>query len=428
MSSERFNVASHHSRNNRNCSSSTWPSAADQTEVGDSYQLLGKRFRDDCGDLDDASSPGPTKAKRIRNRPRSSGHRMSEEARQKKIDKWRKRAAEKRKKHEEIVELDKRPCEFIRFRSDNVEVRKALRRSHGYTKKCELPVFEKARDDTKDVVLTCPPPSEEEQKVLGSLCRLTDEKMKTLKPQTVADVEKLSLSSNVLIRISKVVPLSCLDIIMQQYKRLVHMGFVSYEKNQSRSATPALHAGVWRRYSSTACIVSEVWQERAPPEKIKALSGLIQDICQYFKQHILPLMLRKIQQYYPEFFKLQGVIADEIGKIKGIAEYPEFNLGGPFSTFAMKIGSSEYIHLDHFDPRFLLAPTGILTGGNFSGADLNIPQLGGRMPIKAGMLVAANMRTLAHSSSQHTGDRLAITLFLDNPLLISALQNATRIL
>ena len=31
-------------------------------------------------------------------------------------------------------------------------------------------------------------------------------------------------------------------------------------------------------------------------------------------------------------------IADEIGEIEGIAEYPEFNLGGPFSTFAMKIG------------------------------------------------------------------------------------------
>ena len=86
------------------------------------------------------------------------------------------------------------------------------------------------------------------------------------------------------------------------------------------------------------------------------------------------------------------------------------------------------MHLDHFDPKLFLVPTVVLAGGNFSGAELKVPQLGGRMPIKPGMLAAANMRTLAHGSSEHTGERLAITIFLDNPLLISALQNATRIL
>ncbi|KAJ7217805.1 hypothetical protein GGX14DRAFT_357593 [Mycena pura] len=205
------------------------------------------------------------------------------------------------------------------------------------------------------------------------------------------------------------------------------MGFVPYEDNKNRSNTPALHAGVWRRYSCTPAIVSEVWQERAAPEKRQALSTLIRDICAYFKLHILPRVLCKVQQYYPDFFKLQRIIADEIGKVDGIAEYPEFNLGGPFSTFAIKIGSSEHIHLDHFDAKLFLAPAVVLPGGKFSGAHLKIPQLHGRMPVEPGMLVAGNMRTLAHGSSVHTGERLGITLFLDNPLLITALQNATHI-
>ncbi|KAJ7192974.1 hypothetical protein GGX14DRAFT_577635 [Mycena pura] len=390
-------------------------------------RLLGKCGRDDGGDQEDASPR--TKTKRNRRTPRPNVRRMSEEARQKKKEQWRKRAVERRKEHEDVVELNKRPSEFFHFPTDNVKVRQALCRTHKYTKKSELPVFEKGRDDTKEIILVCPLPSEkEEQEVLASLCRLTDEKMETLRPQVVADLKKISVSSNVLIRIPKAIQLGFLDIPLEQYKKLVHMGFVSYEKNKNRSDTPALHAGVWRRYSSTPCIVSEVWQKHAPREKIEALSALIRDICQFFKLRILPKVLLLIQPHFPEFFKLQHIIADEIGEIQGIAEYPEFNLGGLFSTFAMKIGSSEHMHLDHFDPKLFLVPTVVLAGGNFSGADLKVPQPGGRMPIKPGMLAAANMRTLAHGSSEHTGERLAITIFLDNPLLISALQNATRIL
>ncbi|KAJ7216394.1 hypothetical protein GGX14DRAFT_561962 [Mycena pura] len=389
-------MSSRHGPSDHNGSSTRQCSGADLTEDG----LLGKRGRDDRGEQDNVSPP--TKAKR------SSRHQMSEEARQKKNERWKKLASERRKKHEQVVQLDKHPCDFIRFPTDNVKVRQTL-------------CHKAAQDDTKDVLLTCLPPSEEEeeeQKALESLCRLTDEKTMTLKPQTVADLKKISLSSNILIRICKVVKLTHLDIILQQYKKLINMGFVPYEDNKNRSNTPALHAGVWRRYSCTPAIVSEVWQERAAPEKRQALSTLIRDICAYFKLHILPRVLRKVQQYYPDFFKLH--IADEIGKIDGIAKYPEFNLGGPFSTFAIKI-------VDHFDAKLFLAPAVVLPGGKFSGADLKIPQLRGRMPIEPGMLVAGNMRTLAHGSSKHTGKRLGITLFLDNPLLITALQNATHI-
>ncbi|KAJ7230418.1 hypothetical protein GGX14DRAFT_384362 [Mycena pura] len=288
--------------------------------------------------------------KRIRQTPRPKVRRMSAEALQKKKQGW-----------EGTSHGKTRSASFFAESTS--------------TKGSKLPVFDEAWDDTKDVVLTCPPPSEEEEQLLRSVCRLTEDKMKTLKSQMIADLEEMNLTSNILIHISHAIKLNFFDIFLLQCKKLVALGFVPCEKNKDRSETPAVHVGVWRCYTLTPNIVSEVWQKDAPADKVETLRALIRDICAFFKKNILPKVLQHVEYYYPDFFKLQRIIADQIGKAKG---------------------SSEFIHLDHLDAKFFLPPTVIVTGGNFSGVDLNVPQLGGRMPIKAGNLVAGNMRTLAH--------------------------------
>jgi hypothetical protein len=97
------------------------------------------------------------------------------------------------------------------------------------------------------------------------------------------------------------------------------------------------------------------------------------------------------------------------------ASCPALDFGGVFATVAAKEGSSEIIHLDfddHPDHIAWIVPLGDWEGGEFC-----VPQVGIKVPIHAGQVIAAMTRNLAHCSAPIKGRRVILTLFSDKTLL-----------
>lgn len=94
---------------------------------------------------------------------------------------------------------------------------------------------------------------------------------------------------------------------------------------------------------------------------------------------------------------------------------PALDFQGVFFTVAVKEGSSELVHLDfndHLDNIAWIVPLGAWEGGEFC-----VPQLGIKVPIHAGQVIAAMTRNLAHCSPPKEGLRVILTLFSDKFLL-----------
>ena len=97
------------------------------------------------------------------------------------------------------------------------------------------------------------------------------------------------------------------------------------------------------------------------------------------------------------------------------ATRPALDFGGVFFTVAVKEGSSEIVHLDfndHPDNIAWIVPLGDWEGGEFC-----VPQLGIKVPLHAGQVIAAMTRNLAHCSAPAHGLRLILTLFSDKTLI-----------
>jgi hypothetical protein len=83
---------------------------------------------------------------------------------------------------------------------------------------------------------------------------------------------------------------------------------------------------------------------------------------------------------------------------------------------AIKEGSSEILHLDFNDDEHSVSwvvPVGDWTGGEFC-----LPQLGVKIPVRPGQVLAVMTKTLVHCTAPITsGRRLIMTLFSDRTLL-----------
>lgn len=94
------------------------------------------------------------------------------------------------------------------------------------------------------------------------------------------------------------------------------------------------------------------------------------------------------------------------------ASRPNLDFDGTFFTVAVKEGSSEVVHIDFNDDCKNVAF--VVPFGDFTGADLCIPQLNTRVPILPGQMAAFNAKLLAHCSSPILGGRrIILTLFTD---------------
>jgi hypothetical protein len=90
-------------------------------------------------------------------------------------------------------------------------------------------------------------------------------------------------------------------------------------------------------------------------------------------------------------------------------------MGGPFFALAVKESGSGVVHLDWNDNRGIYAY--IFAVGDWEGGEFCIPQLGIKIPVRPGQVLAVLARVLAHFSAPVTsGRRIVFTCFTDTLL------------
>lgn len=101
---------------------------------------------------------------------------------------------------------------------------------------------------------------------------------------------------------------------------------------------------------------------------------------------------------------------------KEFKEQPYLDFDGAFFTVAIKEGSSEIFHLDWNDDKHggitWIIPLDVWEGGEFCA-----PQLGYKVPISAGQVLAAQTRRVVHCGTPAKGRRVVLTLFADAYLM-----------
>jgi hypothetical protein len=104
---------------------------------------------------------------------------------------------------------------------------------------------------------------------------------------------------------------------------------------------------------------------------------------------------------------------------KELKKRPDLQFGGAFFTVAVKEGSSEVVHLDfNDDPNNI---SWVVPLGDWEGGEFCLPQLGIKIPIRPGQVLAAMTRILAHCSAPVKGFRVILTLFAEKNLLNHAI-------
>jgi hypothetical protein len=99
---------------------------------------------------------------------------------------------------------------------------------------------------------------------------------------------------------------------------------------------------------------------------------------------------------------------------------PNLDFGGLFFTIAVKEGSSERFHVDWNDNLHKYAI--VFCAGDYVGGEFCVPQLGVRVPLRPGSVIAVRTRLLAHCSAPLSGRRLVFTCFTDCTLLEHTLK------
>ncbi|KAJ7190508.1 hypothetical protein GGX14DRAFT_382095 [Mycena pura] len=209
------------------------------------------------------------------------------------------------------------------------------------------------------------------------------------------------------------------------FQKIVRLGLTCHQGTQNRSASEAVHLGVWQPYRKQPCIATDAWQKGSKGNVRVELFGLLHELCGYFKEHFLPRIEAIARRHMPEQYAMKDIVHKRILQAKYIKKYPNYDFGGVVSMIAMKFGSSERLHVDWFDPLHLW--TFLLVSGDFQGADFQIPQCGGSVRFIPTMVLAAKTRVVLHCNTLYVGDRLGITCFLHGPLLYGGLKSATTL-
>ncbi|KIJ94474.1 hypothetical protein K443DRAFT_125203 [Laccaria amethystina LaAM-08-1] len=163
------------------------------------------------------------------------------------------------------------------------------------------------------------------------------------------------------------------------------------KREQSHSATPAYHWGVWEKTQLTPYITSE--SSKQSVEAIAAIDKLLNLV----GQRIVPKAIEMTQYYPPEQWKAQERAYNRVHAWLGdeLAKRPALDFKGAFFTIAVKEGGM----------------------GDWEGGEFVAPQLGVRVPIVPGHLFSMMSRTVAHFTTPITsGQRVVFTCFTDKNL------------
>ncbi|KAF8146144.1 hypothetical protein K438DRAFT_1870444 [Mycena galopus ATCC 62051] len=315
-------------------------------------------------------------------------------------------------KRETMIEGDAYPKHFLPFTRNAANVVAIVGQEYP-GEPVDLPIF--CEDDSKVVLVSSPPPTAEDESLSGpgGLGKWLE---KRLRPHVLAVFEKLGPPSFDIGRFPEVFSNRAQFELIRAFDRVKALGPAYGPAEAQRSVSPALHLGVWERYTSKPIITGDSRQIDAPVDKREKLVDALHDLCGVVKAYWLPKIRAIVEWYYPGqewvWEAMHARILKHLGR--DLAKYPNFDFGGMITTLAVKEGGSEKIHVDWFDNMNMFA--WVTAVGDFEGADLCSPQLGGRMPCKPGSLLGARTRFLAHCCTPVAGRRIVFTFFVDSCL------------
>ncbi|KAJ7837323.1 hypothetical protein B0H13DRAFT_1651620, partial [Mycena leptocephala] len=285
------------------------------------------------------------------------------------------------------------PADFLGFTKNSETVVNTIRDNYPGNPHT-LPLF--TTNDKKIVLISSPPPSPED---IANMAFAED----GMPPFEVG-------------RFPGVISPYVQKLLIEAFDRLKALDPEYGPPEPQRSMTPAQHFGIWEHYKSRPIITGDSRQIRAILADRPELVDVIHDLCGIIKKHFLPRLQEIVDWYFPGQRRTQDEIHKRIRKYlaRDLEGYPNFDFLGLFTTVAVKEGTSENVHIDWGDNLHRFAY--VFTAGDYSGGDFCTPQLGGRIAVPPGSVLAARTRLLAHCSTPAKGCRLVFTCFVDSML------------
>ncbi|KAJ7441861.1 hypothetical protein FB451DRAFT_1057941, partial [Mycena latifolia] len=226
-----------------------------------------------------------------------------------------------------------------------------------------------------------------------------------------------------LMRFAHAIPASTLARLLALWDRLKALGVKYPKADHRRSGMPALHLGVWELFMNTPLITTDSRQTLQSDREVRAeVVEAIDALCRLIRKLMVPRLQRLMDAHTPValtfFYRIHARVRHFLGK--ALAQRPDMDFGGLFFTIAVKEGSSERVHIDWNDNLHKYAI--IFCTGDYTGGEFCVPQLGTRVPLLPGSVIAARTRLLAHCSAPLSGRRIVFTCFTDCTLLEHTLE------
>ncbi|KAG1718690.1 hypothetical protein EDB19DRAFT_1649797, partial [Suillus lakei] len=173
----------------------------------------------------------------------------------------------------------------------------------------------------------------------------------------------------------------------------------------------AWHLGVWEVTGKVPRLTSETKSQT--PEAIEAIDVLLR----FIKTNIAPKISGVFQEHAPAQWEVlcgaHNRVLNELGSQFNLR--PNLDMGGPFFTVAAKEAGSGVTHIDWNNDCAIYAF--IFAVGDWEGGEFCAPQLGIKIPVRPGQVLAVLARVLCHFSAPVTkGRRIVFTCFTDKLL------------
>ncbi|KAG2088303.1 hypothetical protein BD769DRAFT_1671078 [Suillus cothurnatus] len=187
----------------------------------------------------------------------------------------------------------------------------------------------------------------------------------------------------------------------------VHL--LKHDKNCS--ASEAWHLGIWEVTGKTPRLTSETTSQS--PEAIEAIDVLLRFIKTYIAGKIGGVFKQHAPAQWEALCGAQNRVLNELGS--QFEWGPNLDMGGAFFTVAAKEAGSGITHIDWNDVRAIYAF--VFAVGDWEGGEFCAPQLGIKIPVRPGQVLAVLARVMAHFSAPVTrGRRIIFACFTDQLL------------
>ena len=194
-----------------------------------------------------------------------------------------------------MIEGDAYPTNFLPFTRNAASVVEIVGKEYP-GEPADLPIF--CEDDSKVVLVSSPPPTAEDESLSGpgGLGKWLE---KVLHPDVLAAFEKLGPPPFDIGRFPDVFSNRAQWELIRAFDRVKALQPAYRPAEAQRSDSPALHLGVWERYTSRPIITGDSRQIEAPVHKREKLVDALHYLCGVVKVYFLPKVRAIVEWYYP---------------------------------------------------------------------------------------------------------------------------------